>query len=187
MGAADVAGVGLGQNPWTPLLTRSLNAWPLNMTAFDLDPIAGQGEPSWWTAVALFGVVWAVFLTFVILPVFTLFFGKFYCSHICSCGALAETVGSSFRHRGPKGDTARWVERFGYVVIPLAVLVTVLHLMGIDTPFGYYNSLVGTFFCWGVGDRRVSLFGAAYLVSVLVPVGILDEFLGALVAIQNFG
>ena len=135
-----------GKNPWTPLLTRSLNAWPLNMTAFDLDPIAGQGEPSWWTAVAVFGVVWAVFLTFVILPVFTLFFGKYYCSHICSCGALAETVGSSFRHRGPKGDTARWVERFGYVVIPLAVLVTILHLMGIDTPLGYYNSLVGTFF-----------------------------------------
>lgn len=135
-----------GKNPWTPLLTRSLNAWPLNMTAFDLDPIAGQGEPSWWTAVAVFGVIWAVFLTFVILPVFTLFFGKFYCSHICSCGALAETVGSSFRHRGPKGDNARWIERFGYVVIPLAVLVTVLHLMGIDTPFGYYNSLVGTFF-----------------------------------------
>ena len=68
--------------------------------------------PSWWTAVALFGVIWAVFLTFVILPIFTLFFGKFYCSHICSCGALAETVGSSFRHRGPKGDNARWVERF---------------------------------------------------------------------------
>jgi len=135
-----------GKNPWTPLLTRSLNAWPLNMTAFDLDPIAGQGEPSWWTAVAVFGVIWAVFLTFVILPVFTLYFGKFYCSHICSCGALAETVGSSFRHRGLKGDTARWVERFGYVMIPLAVIVTVLHLMGIETPFGYYNSLVGTFF-----------------------------------------
>ncbi len=135
-----------GKNPWTPLLTRSLNAWPLNMTAFDLDPIAGQGEPSWWTAVAVFGVIWAVFLTFVILPVFTLFFGKFYCSHVCSCGALAETVGSSFRHRGPKGDGARWVERFGYVVIPLAVLVTILHMMGIDTPLGYYNSLVGTFF-----------------------------------------
>ena len=136
----------LGKNPWTPLLTRSLNAWPLNMTAFDLDPIAGQGEPSWWTAVAIFGVIWAVILTFVVLPVFTLFFGKFYCSHICSCGALAETVGSSFRHRGPKGDTARWIERFGYVVIPLAVIVTGLHLYGIELPFGYYNSLVGTFF-----------------------------------------
>ena len=133
-----------GKNPWTPLLTRSLNAWPLNMTAFDLDPIAGQGEPSWWTAVAVFGVIWAVFLTFVILPVFTLFFGKYYCSHICSCGALAETVGSAFRHRGPKGDLSRWIERFGYAFIPLAVIVTILHLMGENTAFGYYNSVVGT-------------------------------------------
>lgn len=136
----------MGKNPWTPLLTRSLNAWPLNMTAFDLDPIAGQGEPQWWTTVAIFGVVWAAILTFVVLPLFTLFFGKYYCSHVCSCGALAETVGSSFRHRGPKGQTSQWVERFGYVVIPLATVVTVLHLYGYETPFGYYNSLVGTFF-----------------------------------------
>jgi thioredoxin reductase/NAD-dependent dihydropyrimidine dehydrogenase PreA subunit len=136
----------IGRNPWTPLMTRALNAWPLNMNAFDLDPIAGQGEPSWWTTVAVVGVVWAVLLTFVVLPLFTLRFGKYYCSHLCSCGALAETVGSSFRHRGPKGDLARWIERFGYVFIPLAVIVTVLHLMGIDLPFGYYNSLVGTFF-----------------------------------------
>lgn len=135
-----------GKNPWTPLLTRSLNAWPLNMTAFDLDPIAQVGEPPWWTTVAVVGVIWAVVLTFLVLPLFTLYFGKYYCSHLCSCGALAETVGSGFRHRGPKGGTSRWLERFGYVVIPLAVVVTVLHLIGIDAPFGYYNSLVGTFF-----------------------------------------
>lgn len=136
----------LGRNVWTPLLNRSLNAWPLNMTAFQLDPIAGQGDPPWWTVMAVVGVVWALLLTFVVIPLFTLKWGKFYCSHICSCGALAETVGSSFRHRAPKGDRARYVERFGYIVIPLATLVTVLHLFGIETPFGYYNSLVGTFF-----------------------------------------
>jgi NosR/NirI family nitrous oxide reductase transcriptional regulator len=136
----------IGRNPWTPLMTRTLNAWPLNMNAFDLDPVAAQGDPSWWTTVAVVGVVWAVILTFLVIPLFTLKFGKFYCSHLCSCGALAETVGSAFRHRGPKGDASRWLERFGYVVIPLAVIVTILHLSGIETPFGYYNSLVGTFF-----------------------------------------
>ena len=135
----------IGRNPWTPLMTRSLNAWPLNMNAFDLDPIAAQGEPNWWTTLAVVGVVWAVILSFVVIPLFTLKFGKFYCSHLCSCGALAETVGNSFRHRGPKGDTSRWIERFGYVFIPLAVIVTAAHLLGYDTPFGYYNSMVGTF------------------------------------------
>lgn len=136
----------IGTNPWTPLLTRSVNAWPLNMTAFDLEPIAQQGQPQWWTVVAVFGVIWAAVLTFVILPLFTLFFGKYYCSHLCSCGALAETVGGSFRHRGPKGQTSQWLERFGYIVVPLATIVTILHLYGYETPFGYYNSLVGTFF-----------------------------------------
>ncbi len=134
-----------GRNPWTPLLTRSLNAWPLNMTAFDLDPVAQLGDPPWWTVVAIVGVVWAVVLTFLVLPVFTLLVGKHYCSHICSCGALAETVGNSFRHRGPKGDAPRWAERFGYVFIPLAVLATLFHLSGYESPFGYYNTVVGTF------------------------------------------
>ena len=134
-----------GRNPWTPLLTRSLNAWPLNMTAFDLDSIAQVGDPPWWTVVAIVGVVWAVVLTFIVLPIFTLLVGKHYCSHICSCGALAETVGSSFRHRGPKGDLPRWLERFGYVFIPLSVLATLLHLMGYESLFGFYNTLVGSF------------------------------------------
>ncbi len=134
-----------GRNPWTPLLTRSLNAWPLNMTAFDLDPIAQPGEPAWWTIVAIVGVVWAVVLTFLVLPIFTLLVGKHYCSHICSCGALAETLGSSYRHRSPKGDATRWAERFGYVFIPLAVFATLFHLMGYESPLGYYNTVVGTF------------------------------------------
>ena len=138
--------VAIGKNAFTPLLTRLLNAWPLNMTAFDLDPIAGQGEPGWWTTFAIVGVIWAAVLTFVILPLFTLKFGKFYCSHLCSCGALAETVGSGFRHRGPKGPLSRWFERFGYVVVPLATIATVLHLFGYDSVFSWYNILVGTFF-----------------------------------------
>ena len=136
----------IGRNPWTPLLTKSLNAWPLNMGAFDLEPVADVGDPGWWTLVGVVGVVWAAVLTFIILPVFTLLFGKYYCSHLCSCGALAETVGSSFRHRGPKGERSRWLERFGYVVVPLATIVTALHFFGIESPIGYYNSLVGTFF-----------------------------------------
>lgn len=36
----------LGRNPFTPLLTRSLNAWPLNIGAFKLDPVVGPGDPA---------------------------------------------------------------------------------------------------------------------------------------------
>ena len=91
-----------------------------------LDPVAGRGDPSWWTTVAVVGVIWAAVLTFVVLPMFTLLVGKHYCSHLCSCGALAETVGGAFRHRGPKGDGARWLERLGFLFIPLATAATAL-------------------------------------------------------------
>ena len=147
-----------GRNWITPLLRKSLNAWPLNMTAFKVNPVAGPGDPEWWQMVGVVGVVWAVFLTFVILPLFTIKYGKIYCSYICSCGALAETVGNSFRHRGPKGDTSRRLEKYGYIFILLATVATIADLMGFspvlwvigDKEFrldllGWYDFWVGTF------------------------------------------
>jgi polyferredoxin len=138
--------VSIGRNPWTPLLMRSLNAWPLNMAAFHIEPAPGPGDPDWWYLLALAGVVWAAVLTFIVLPVFTLLVGKHYCSHICSCGALAETVGNAFRHRGPKGDWPRKLERMGFVFILLATAATVADVLGFHGPFGLYNAWVGTFF-----------------------------------------
>ena len=118
-----------GRNVWTPVITKAINAWPLNMAAFHLTGTE-PGDPEWWHIVGVVGVVWAVLLTFVVLPLFTIRFGKIYCSYICSCGALAETVGNGFRHRGPKGDRPRWLERFGFVFIALAAIATIADLMG---------------------------------------------------------
>lgn len=65
-------------------------------------------------------------LTFVVIPpVFTIRWGKIYCSYICSCGALAETVGNGYRHRGPKGDGPRRLEKWGLLVVLLASVVTI--------------------------------------------------------------
>ncbi|MEM7312647.1 MAG: NAD(P)-binding domain-containing protein [Planctomycetota bacterium] len=136
----------MGTNPWTPLISRSLNAWPLKIDAFNVDPsIVRPGDPAWWYTVAVVGVVWAVVLTFIIIPLFTIKFGKIYCSYICSCGALAETVGNSFRHRGPKGDLPRRLEKYGFVFIALAVVATVASILGFQGPLKYYNIWVGTF------------------------------------------
>ena len=136
----------MGANPWTPLISRSINAWPLKIDAFNVDPsVVRPGDPEWWYTVAVVGVVWAVVLTFIVIPLFTIKFGKIYCSYICSCGALAETVGNSFRHRGPKGDTPRRLEKYGFVFVALAVVATVASLLGFDGPLSYYNYWVGTF------------------------------------------
>jgi len=134
----------LGRNAWTPLLMRSLNAWPLNLSAFKLAPVVGPGDPAWWHTVAVVGVVWAAVLTFIVIPLITIRWGKIYCSYICSCGALAETVGNGFRHRGPKGDTPRKLERAGFLFIVLATLATVADLFGFSNVSHYYNVWIGT-------------------------------------------
>lgn len=134
-----------GTNPWTPLISRSINAWPLKMDAFEIDPsLVRPGDPEWWYIVGVVGVVWAVFLTFVVIPLFTIRFGKIYCSYVCSCGALAETVGNSFRHRGPKGDLPRGLEKFGYLFVVLASIATIGALLGYSEWMNVYNVWVGT-------------------------------------------
>ena len=134
----------VGRNALTPILSKTLNAWPLKMDALQVQPTIRPGDPEWWYLLSLVGVVWAAVLTFIVLPIFTVLVGKHYCSHVCSCGALAETVGNAFRHRGPKGDMPRYLERFGFVFIPLAAIATIADVLGYEGPFGWYNVWVGT-------------------------------------------
>ncbi len=90
-------------------------AWPLFFYTFFYNP-----HEVW--------VVWGILLTFVVIPVFVLFHGKRYCSWICGCGGLAETFGDRWRHLAPKGKTAIRLEWMSYVVLGVAVLVTVFVL-----------------------------------------------------------
>ncbi|MFV2070128.1 MAG: 4Fe-4S binding protein, partial [Pirellulales bacterium] len=168
----------LGRNPWTPLIARSLNAWPLNMVAFRLDPVAGPGDPAWWNTVAVVGVVWATLLTFVIIPVMTIGWGKIYCSYFCSCGALAETVGNGFRHRGPKGDWPRRLERFGFVFIPLAAIATIADLLGCTGPLGLYNLYVGTFLAGAVAIGLYPFLGQRVWCRMWCPLAFWMNFWG---------
>ena len=65
-------------------------AWPLFFYTFFYNP-----HEIW--------VAWGILLTFVIIPILVLFHGKRYCSWICGCGGLAETLGDRWRHLAPKG------------------------------------------------------------------------------------
>lgn len=168
----------LGRNPWTPLVSRALNAWPLNTGAFDLDPAVGPGDPEWWHTVAVVGVVWAVVLAFVVIPLFTIRWGKLYCSYVCSCGALAETVGNGFRHRGPKGDAPRKWERAGFAFVALAAVATVAHLFGFEGPFGLYNVWVGTFLAGAVAIGLYPFLGPRVWCRMWCPLAFWMNFWG---------
>ena len=180
-----------GRNAFAPVLKKSINAWPLNTSAFHVAPVAQPGDPAWWHMVGIVGVVWAVVLTFIIIPLFTIRYGKIYCSYICSCGALAETVGNSFRHRGPKGDLPRKIEKYGYIFILLATIATIADLTGWQpikwltgqeayepNLLGWYDLWVGTFLAGAMAIGLYPFLGQRIWCRMWCPLAFWMNFWG---------
>jgi len=131
-------------------------AWPLFFYTF-------FGSPSevW--------VVWGAVLSFVLIPLLVLFHGKRYCSWICGCGGLAETLGDRWRHLAPKGrSSVRW-EFMNSIVLGAAVVVTVL-VLGRDFVHIFAKPAV-------VGMEYYHLFADVWLVGIL-PVTLYPFFGG---------
>ncbi len=130
-------------------------AWPLFFYTFFYDP-------------HLIWIVWGVALTFVVIPVLVLFQGKRYCSWICGCGGLAETLGDRWRHLAPKGKrSTRW-EWMNMAVLIFATAATLL-MLGRDVV-----SALAAPADWAVNTYRI--YADVWLVGIL-PVT-LYPFLG---------
>ncbi|MEM1211142.1 MAG: NAD(P)-binding domain-containing protein, partial [Planctomycetota bacterium] len=94
-------------------------AWPLFLwNVF-------TSEPLWtWLIISLAQ-------TFVLIPVGIYFFGKgVYCGWVCSCGAMAETLGDTHRHKMPHGPIWNRVNMIGQVFLVFAVLILGLRILG---------------------------------------------------------
>jgi thioredoxin reductase/ferredoxin len=92
-------------------------AWPLSVHAISQPLQAEHWGP----------FVYAIGLTFVGIPILVHFFGSRFCSWICGCGALAETLGDEVRNLAPRGPKSIRFERIaGRIVLGLASLVTIL-------------------------------------------------------------
>lgn len=71
----------------------------------------------------VFMVFWGAVATFVATPILTYYFGKrWYCSWVCGCGGLAETVGDPWRHLTPKSTSSWKLERI--LIYSVLVLIT---------------------------------------------------------------
>jgi thioredoxin reductase/Fe-S-cluster-containing hydrogenase component 2 len=88
-------------------------AWPLFIWNVFTD------EPMWtWLIISLVQ-------TFVLIPTAIYFFGKgVYCGWVCSCGAMAETLGDTHRHKMPHGPIWNRVNMIGqaFLLVALAIL-----------------------------------------------------------------
>jgi len=97
-------------------------AWPLNMYPVMVgDP--ATGDPLWWWL----GIGFVQ--TFVLIPGMIYYWGKgAYCGWICSCGALAETLGDQHRDKMPHGDGWNKFNLAGQVILVVAFLLLALRL-----------------------------------------------------------
>jgi NosR/NirI family nitrous oxide reductase transcriptional regulator len=94
--------------------------WPLFFNTFH-----------WWNASDPQAVVWlfvgaGLIGTFVVIPLLSFKHGKRFCTWICGCGGLAETLGDRWRHLAPKGDRSRAWEFQNVVVLVAAAVVTLV-------------------------------------------------------------
>lgn len=100
------------------------NMWPLDYSFFfdyRLDELAANGT------LGIFMLVWGIALFSIGVPVFVFFFGKrWYCSWVCGCGGLAETMGDPFRQLSDKSMRAWKYERYIiHGVLAAAILMTI--------------------------------------------------------------
>lgn len=161
------------------------NMWPLDYDFFfdwNINNHINAGT------MGVFMLVWGILLFVIGVPFFTYFFGKrWYCSWVCGCGGLAETLGDPYRQLSDKSLKAWKIERYlihGVLVFAVIMTIGVLYtyfsgaqnILGISTysirsTYGFligsiFSGVVGTGFYPLMGNRVWCRFGcplAAYL------------------------
>lgn len=146
------------------------NAFPLDYDFFfswNLDNLLDSG------AIGLFILVWGIILTVIIVPVMVYFFGKrWYCSWVCGCGGLAETLGDPYRQHSSKKLFSWKLERWlihSVLVFSLVMTIVALYayftgansLLGIPADWikNTYSVLIGAWFAGVIGTGFYPIFG----------------------------
>ena len=125
------AGYGHGREYWRAF--GLILAWPLFFwNVFTEQPLWG------WLAIS-------VLQTFVVIPAMIYVWGKgAYCGWVCSCGALAETLGDAHRHKMPHGPKWNRVNMVGQVFLGAALILLVTRGLSWAWP----GSVFGDVYVW---------------------------------------
>jgi len=132
---------------------------------------------NWFTDQPLWGWLILGFIqTFIFIPLIIWRWGKgAYCGWICSCGALAETLGDQHRQKMPHGPFWNRLNMLGQVFLVFAVVLMILRILG-WSGVGWATDLFKS------GLKGASVFSYAYLVDLLwagiLGVGLYFHFSG---------
>jgi len=123
--------------------------------------------------IGIFILVWGIILTLIIVPLMVYFFGKrWYCSWVCGCGGLAETLGDPYRQHSSKKLVSWKLERWLiHSVLVFSVFMTVVTLycyfsgaesfLGINSQWikDTYSFLIASWFAGVIGTGFYPIFG----------------------------
>ena len=161
-GLFPMVGYGHGREYWRAY--GFVLAWPLMVWNLFTD------QPQWWWIVITF------LQTFVLIPLMIRRVGKgAYCGWICSCGALAETLGDAHRHKMPHGPAWNRLNMIGQAFLLFAFVLLVLRVLGWIFP----DAVIGRIFhaaltgkvpddvWWSFAAWPLAVLNYAWLVDVL--------------------
>lgn len=133
-------------------------AWPLGVyTVFTDTP-----QVAW--------LVIGAIQTFVIIPLIVMKWGKgAYCSWICSCGAMAETMGDQHRHKMPHGSKWNKLNMLGQFILLVAAVLLVIRILGWIYPDTWMNQLFSLFLKGENKDYQlVNAFSYKWVVDIFL-------------------
>jgi ferredoxin len=139
-------------------------AWPLFVwNFFNWKPL------SWWLVIGCIQ-------TFVIIPLIVRRWGKgAYCGWVCSCGALAETLGDSERQKMPHGPIPNRLNMVGQVILAICLMLFAVRITTWIAPSSAFAHKLG-----GIYDQ---LF---YSHSVYDYYHVVDMFLAGIVGVGAY-
>jgi len=145
------------------------NIWPLDYSFFFEYRVEGMVSSG---ALGMFMLIWGIILIVLGVPLFTYFYGKrWYCSWVCGCGGLAETLGDPYRQLSDKSLGAWKVERYlVHGVLVFAVVMTVMTITNYFMEFGLlgeatdqvhsiYGFMIGSMFAGVIGTGFYPFMG----------------------------
>lgn len=127
-------------------------------------------------ALGKFMVFWGVISILIVTPVLTYFYGKrWYCSWVCGCGGLAETLGDPWRQNSDKSLSAWQVERWLiHSVLVFIILTTGLLWAGYAgwggmTRVTFVFGVIAIGF-WVIAKKSMGLANRETAVTLVFPV-----------------
>jgi polyferredoxin len=144
--------------------------WPLKydyLFPSGVDYVVSSGS------LGIFMISWGIIMTLIATPVLSYFFGKrWYCSWVCGCGGLAETLGDPFRQHSSKSEKAWVVERWMIHSVLVFIVITT-GLLWLNDSYGgqflgeysqtakkWYGFYIGAVFSGVIGVGFYPIFGS---------------------------